>query len=407
MSKTVWVILGLAIVFIVISPAGALGRNDPVRQVQHDLHITLNPETHRLTGWDRVIVSATGTRMLTFFLAKHADLESVEINGAPVDYRFAEGQLSIPIPNTHEGPDIPLSIRYSAVFDDPYPDMPVNTDNPGYGVTGIISDRGTFLLAGAGWYPHIPSDRAGFQIQVNAPKGIVAVTAGRSMGRRTDGDRTISSWKIDRSVEGLALSAARYIVSKRDLGDLSVATFFFEKTQPLSERYLDAVERYIRMYEDLFGPYPFEKFAVVENFFPTGYGFPSYTLMGGRVLRLPFIVSTSLGHEIARCWWGNGVLVDYAGGNWSEGLTSYVADYLYKEQASAEKAAEHRRQWLRNYATLVDASSDFPLAAFRSRVDKATRTIGYDKGAMVFHMIRKTIGETAFWGALRDLYTDR
>jgi hypothetical protein len=65
-----------------------------------------------------------------------------------------------------------------------------------------------------------------------------------------------------------------------------------------------------------------------------GFGFPSYTLIGGTVLRLPFIIHTSLGHEIAHCWWGNGVLVDDDGGNWSETLTTYVADYLYQEKKS-------------------------------------------------------------------------
>ena len=31
---------------------------------------------------------------------------------------------------------------------------------------------------------------------------------------------------------------------------------------------------------------------------------PSYTLLGQTVLRLPFMVKTSLGHEIAHNWWG-------------------------------------------------------------------------------------------------------
>ena len=36
-----------------------------------------------------------------------------------------------------------------------------------------------------------------------------------------------------------------------------------------------------------------------------------------------------------------------------------------------------------------------------------TKTIGYDKGAMVFHMLRKKLGEKAFWGTLRDIYQDK
>jgi hypothetical protein len=129
--------------------------------------------------------------------------------------------------------------------------------------------------------------------------------------------------------------------------------------------------------------------------------------MGGVVLRLPFIIDVSLGHEIAHCWWGNGVRVDFSAGNWSEGLTTYVADYLYKEQDSAAAAEEARRQWLRNYAALVDEGSDFPLSEFVSRTDRVTKVVGYDKSAMVFHMLRQMLGEEVFWGALRDVYADK
>ena len=94
-------------------------------------------------------------------------------------------------------------------------------------------------------------------------------------------------------------------------------------------------------------------------------------------------------------------------GNWSEGLTTYVSDYLYKERESAAAARDYRLQSLRNFTTLVPAAKDFPLARFTGRVDTATKAVGYDKGMMVFHMLRKTIGDEAFWGALRDVYRER
>jgi hypothetical protein len=208
-------------------------------------------------------------------------------------------------------------------------------------------------------------------------------------------------------LRGLALSAAPYQVREQKVGDIIAATYFLPRSQDLASAYLDAISRYIKLYSELFGPYPFQKFAVVENFFPTGYGFPSYALLGSTVLRLPFILTTSLGHEIAHCWWGNGVYVDYDYGNWSEALTTYVSDYLYQEQESPAAARDYRLQALRNYATLVPPAKDFPLSRFASRVDPATQAVGYDKGMMVFHMLRRAIGEESFWGALRDIYRDR
>ena len=124
--------------------------------------------------------------------------------------------------------------------------------------------------------------------------------------------------------------------------------------------------------------------------------------MGRQVLQLPFIIHTSLGHEIAHCWWGNGVLVEPSQGNWSEGLTTYVADYLYKERSGRGRA--QRLQWLRDYAQLVDPDSDFPLVRFTHRTNPVTQTVGYDKSAMVFHMLRRTVGDDIFWQSLRDIY---
>ncbi len=214
-------------------------------------------------------------------------------------------------------------------------------------------------------------------------------------------------WEIEQPVRGVSLSGGPYAVKAGRAGKIPSFFYHFPGSEQLAEPYLNAVDRYITLYQDLFGPYPFSKFAVVENFFPTGYGFPSYTLLGSRVLRLPFIVDTSLGHEVAHSWWGNGVFGDDEKGNWSEGLTTYVADHLYMERASPEEAREYRARILRNYATLVSAHDDFPLREFSGRNSPASRAVGYGKGAMLFHMARKLTGDDGFWQALRDVYRKR
>ncbi|MGD8513007.1 MAG: M1 family aminopeptidase, partial [Deltaproteobacteria bacterium] len=198
-----------------------------------------------------------------------------------------------------------------------------------------------------------------------------------------------------------------YTVRKRDIDGHAVYTYFFPEDDHLAERYLEKTVYYLKLYKDLFGPYPFDKFAVVENFFPTGYGFRSYTLLGRTVVRLPFIVDTSLGHEIAHCWWGNGVLVDYENGNWCEGLTTYVADHLYKERSSAEEGRVYRVNVLQDYVTLVPPGEDLALEAFTHRYSPATRTVGYGKGAMVFHMARRLVGDEAFWKGLKAVFREK
>ena len=373
----------------------------------HHIRIELIPDEAKLIGRDDIAIKTDDSQALVFSLSKNLTQLKVEVDGKPRNFEFKDGRLRINLAVSEQNADTQVSILYAGIFDDPVPVRPVNTDNPGYGVTGTISAKGSFLLAGAGWYPELLDSRPTYRITVSAPAGMIAVTAGRSRGRVTENGKTLSDWEVDYPVRGLALSVARYEVEEKSLGKVTVATYLLPQNMHLAASYLNAAAGYIELYSDLFGPYAFEKFAVVENFFPTGFGFPSYTLMGGSVLRLPFIVHTSLGHEIAHCWWGNGVFVDYDEGNWSEGLTTYVADYLYQEMKSAEAAREYRVQWLRNFSTLVHPASDFALSRFQSRYDSVSKAIGYDKGAMVFHMIRRVIGEEAFWGSLRDIYRDR
>ena len=182
-----------------------------------------------------------------------------------------------------------LKISFEAAFADPIPNAPANFDNPGFGVTGTVTTRGTFLLAGCGWYPQIPGENARFHVKVIAPKGIRAVTAGNLVGHDDTEGNTLSRWEVVQPIEGLALSAGPYVIRSRSVGKTTISTYFFPESDALSDTYLNAASRHIEFYEKLHGPYPFPKFAVVENFFPTGYGFPSYTLLGSTVLRLPFI----------------------------------------------------------------------------------------------------------------------
>lgn len=89
---------------------------------------------------------------------------------------------------------------------------------------------------------------------------------------------------------------------------------------------------------------------------------------------------------------------DRAGGNWSEALTTYLADYHLDERRG--EARETRRRWLTDLAALPEGL-ERPLADFRGGPDPAGRVVGYQHGAMLFHMLRERIGDAAFDAGLR------
>lgn len=375
-----------------------------VRVVRQEIAVLLVPPQHLVVGESTLHLAPGAAGELSLALNGSARLEAVRLDGRDIPFRREGGALRLNLPvGTGERR---VTVAYRCIFNDPAPERPVVTEDPSYGVSAVVAERGTYLGSGAGWYPEPTAPPGSRIVTVRAPEGIEAVTAGRRAARATAGGVTTSVWEEEHPAEALSLSAGAYVVAERNVDGIPLYTYLYPENAALADRYLEASAGYLRFYAEKFGPYPFEKFAVVENFFPTGYGFPSYTLIGGTVIRLPFIVHTSLPHEIAHCWWGNGVLVAYDRGNWSEGLVTYLADHLLEERKSARDGRDYRYRLLADYASLVPAGEDFPLRRFLGRVDPASRAIGYGKGAMLFHMVRREIGDDAFFGALRQVFRE-
>jgi len=368
---------------------------------RQEISVTLDPENHLLTG-ESVFKYAPGpAREVVLRLSPRAKIKFLKVDEKSAPFNFSDGVLSVRLPASREAVEVEVS--YRASFNDPVSRHPAAAEDPSYGVNGTITREGTFLGGEALWYP-VPSEVPGRRsIDIAAPLGTEAITFGKRISRKSSGTVTSSAWAEARPVGVLSLSAGPYRIEERQVNGIDLYSYLYPDNAALSARYLDAAAKYLSFYSSLFGPYPFEKFAVVENFFPTGYGFPSFTLLGGAVIRLPFILDTSFPHEIAHSWWGNGIEVELAEGNWCEGLVTYLADYYLKERKSPAEASEYRKQLLIDYSTLVSPPSDFPLTQFTSRSDPASRSIGYGKAAMLFHMVRREIGDRAFFEALREI----
>ena len=263
---------------------------------------------------------------------------------------------------------------------------------------GLIEPRGVYLAGSTHWVPQVGDALMTYTLTVELPAGWKSVS---------QGERTASAperWSVATPTEEVHLIAAPFTEYSRNAGAVKAMAFLRKPDQALADRYLEATAQYLEMYRGLLGPYPYSKFALVENFWETGYGMPSFTLLGEQVIRFPFILHSSYPHELLHNWWGNGVFVDFAGGNWCEGLTAYLADHLIAEQRG--QGAEHRRAILQRVTDYVTPENDFPLSRFLSRHDAVTEAVGYGKTAMMFNMLREKLGDAQFIKALQAFYRD-
>ncbi|WP_245232565.1 M1 family metallopeptidase [Thiorhodococcus minor] len=371
-------------------------------EVEHRLEVRLDPSDHALTVEDEMRLPA-GKSEWTLLL--HANLQAEILKGAA---RLSEIQQVRNLRKYLLQLDAqgPVTIRYQGRIEHGLRRIDEGMGRASAWSLGVIGPEGVFLNANSGWYPRIPDTLQRFRMEVRLPDGWMAVSQGTGPGEAGAGKpgRGLSTWTEPLPQDDIYLIAGPYRLYRASAGDVEAQVYLREPDPALAERYLRATHTYVAHYSELIGPYPFTKFALVENFWETGYGMPSFTLLGPQVIRLPFIVRTSYPHEILHNWWGNSVFIDFESGNWSEGLTYYLADYWIKEQAG--QGPQARRDMLKSYGDYVREGQDFPLVAFHGKHNMASQGVGYSKAAMLFHMLRQRLGDSAFEAGLRRFYAD-
>lgn len=269
---------------------------------------------------------------------------------------------------------------------------------------GYIGPEGALLPLSAGWLPPLPADADGWRVSVTTPAGYLAVPyPGGSVERSAEG--AVARFELNRVTARAPLVVGPYEMAERRAGEVTIRTFFTAANAGQAEAYLDAATEAVETLAAKIGPYPYDAFAVVETPLPVGLGYPGFTLVSGRILPLPFMRGRSLWHEVSHVWWGNGVLVDYANGNWAEGFAVFFADYALAERDGAAAAREMRYDWLLEYDALPP-DEDAPLHAFTSKSHGGAQAIGYGKAAMTLHMLRRKHGAAAFDAGVARFWRD-
>lgn len=364
--------------------------NEPIH---HQLQIKLEPSTGFASIKDRVRFknSANKCDNLAFYL--HSDLK---LDPVPVGWqaKSSPGFLKIEFGNSTSTvcPET-LTLSYSGILHDPSFDPEDPVDSSGF----FYSGESFFYPQSGEPFPSVT-----FEMQVSLPESWQAVSQGEKHSDHLSETRRTVSWKSSRPTEEIYLIGNEFHLYETDHNGLSLYAYLLQKEGGLAGRYLRTAKTYIDFYSRLIGPYPYEKFALIENSRQTGYGMPSFTLMGSRIIRFPFILHSSYPHEILHNWWGNGVFPNLNEGNWSEGLTAYLADHLLLELKG--KGARYRFQEMMKFSNYVNDENDFPLSEFGYRDSMSSQAIGYAKLLMVFHMLRTEIGDENFLKGLKGFY---
>ncbi len=342
-------------------------------QIDYQLDIQVVPAQKSLQGKIQLL-SDTNTQLQL----QLPPLEALSLNGVP--QKLPQTQLDIEL-----AAQVPVLLNYQVT-------LRTQGDN-------LVTRQHLFLLDNT-WYPQ-PKSPVRYLFSALLPADFRANSEADSIMVSKQGAQRLFVFAFPHPLEHLTLTASnQFIHTSEEHNEVQIETYFFQKDKDLAKTYRDYTKTYLDMYTQRLGTYPFKRFAIVMHKRPTGWALPTYTLLGQRVARLPFIVKTSLGHELLHEWFGHQVWIDYESGNWAEGLVNYLADQHYAHLRG--EGAQFRQQILLNYAAYVDDAHAMPVVDFRARHNKLESAVGYGKVAMIFHQLQQRLGEETFTLALRE-----
>jgi len=351
------------------------------------LFFTLNSEL-KLTGWSKHV---TIQKLNTLVESKDIGMDRDDAGSSKKGLQLSKYQVVF---NDLTSGFSDFTVQYEGKISSPIAQSEENYQRGFSESPGIIDTMGVYLAGSSHWIPGFETPLMQFSMTTEIPAPWKTISQGKRLMSSVSGTQNIEIWEENLPQEEIFLIAAKFHEYSFQAGNVAAMAFLRTPDEALANKYLETTAQYLEMYRQLVGPFPYTKFALVENFWETGYGMPSFTLLGEKVIRFPFILHSSYPHELLHNWWGNSVYVDFETGNWCEGITAYMADHLIKEQRG--QGAEYRRSTLQKYTDYVTPDNDFPLNAFLSRHNAASEAVGYGKSSMMFHMLRLMLGDEIF-----------
>jgi Peptidase family M1 domain len=301
---------------------------------------------------------------------------------------------------------------------------------------------GNYFCPSYGWYPGTMDEfaaRADFEMTFRTPKKLMLVATGDKAGESADGNSTITKWKspVPQSVAGFAFGDYKVYTDK--VGNIDVEAYgnrnpddFLSAVQnmvnpnlpgetpmgpsmgsldPASMLKTTGVEigNDLRVFQDYFGPFPFQRLAVTNIPFTYGQGWPMllylsvFSFMDETQRHLFGVVDQVRisdyfrAHEVSHQWWGHEVGWKSYHDQWlSEGFAQFSGN-LYVEIRDGQKQFLDRlhkdREELSSSNNFGHRYEDLGSVWMGNRLGSSVApggydTVVYDKGGYVLEMLR-------------------
>ena len=335
---------------------------------------------------------------------------SVTAGGSPLPYEHEDDLLTIDIPQpARAGSRFEATVEYRGI-----PTAGLRIGPNKYGDRTFFSDN--WPNRARSWLPTIDHvyEKATNEFVVTAPSHYQVVSNGVLIEETDRGDGTrVTHWKQSVPISPwlYVLGVARFAVQHVDDFDgKPIQTWVYAQDRDAGfYDFAVPTKQVMEFYSDYVGPFAYEKLANVTSPATGGgmeaasaimYGESSVT--GERSTRWRNVII----HEVAHQWFGNAVTETDWDHVWlSEGFATYFTQ-LFIEHAYGrdEFVAGMKSAAERVFAQYEDDPGYRIVHDNLDDMRRVTSGATYQKGAWVLHMLRKRMGDAAFWAGIRGYY---
>ena len=363
----------------------------------------LFPSEHLLSATARIdFVPRADLTTMSFELNSSLRVEGVkDASGKDCNYRQEGLNLSVDFLNpVTQGKAAYITVKYGGLLSTAE-GSPVENLKLAY-----IGPEGSYLLYAARWFPvsDYGVDRFSASMSITVPSDEIVIASGRASAPAREAGKVTYAYRFEQpSFPGTVL-AGRYVVQPATAVGADITLYMKPGHESFAASYGQTAAKIMAFYSDKFVPLPNGHLDIVEIEDGTvnGYSAPGLIALASRLFSTQ-VKFQPLAQQIAYQWWGD--LASPASRNdffLEDGLATYSAA-LYVQDAAGETAFEDQMRDTEVGALTHEEAVAIAQAGQLHEFTPEYQSIVYQKGAMVFHMLRWIVGDEAFFKTLQSM----
>lgn len=408
-------------------------QKDRINNLVHTkLKVDFNFEEKELNGEEWVTLSPHfyPTKKLVLD-AKAMIIKTITLDDKKLAYNYDGYQIHIELPKEYiKGETYTLYIKYVA--------RPEKVKEKGsiaitaakglyfINPTGLNPNKPTQIWtqgeteASSCWFPTIdsPNQKTSQEIYITVPNRFKTLSNGELIDQTVKGPSRTDYWKFDQKHAPYLffMGIGEYEVIKDRYKNIPVNYYVEKKYAPLAKDIFGLTPEMIGFFEKILGvEYPWNKYSQIvardyvsgamENTTAVIHGERAYQMKGQLIDENR--QENTIAHEIFHHWFGNLVTSE----SWSnltlnESFANY-SEYLWREHKYGKMDAD--AHLFENIKAYKDDASNIDKNLVRFYYDDKEDmfdVVSYNKGGAILHMLRKYIGDKAFFTGLKKYLTD-